>query len=158
MSKTREKLESIESSVDAEAILNATSNSVLQNEKKFGSSLAKVMSALQSLLDEIGVGFEDIRDLNGEEQGWIDAAIKKLEAAKKELAKVELYLIHAKYDDIIVLLKDDDVYPEMWPEKIRERVETQRRLMRRGIPSRKQKEPENIPQETPESPQDTIPV
>ncbi|NQX91435.1 MAG: hypothetical protein HRT74_04740 [Flavobacteriales bacterium] len=89
MNKTRDQLESIQSAVDAEAILNATSDSVLQNEKKFGSSLAKVMSALQSLLDEIGVGFEDIRDLNGEEQGWIDAAIARLEQAKKELSENE---------------------------------------------------------------------
>jgi len=45
--------------------------------------------------------------------------------------KAELYLIHAKFDDIIILLKDDDVYPENWPKKIQERVLTQRRLMRR---------------------------
>jgi len=45
--------------------------------------------------------------------------------------KAELYLIHAKYDDIIILLKDEDVYPEKWPEKIQQRVLTQRRLLRR---------------------------
>ena len=45
--------------------------------------------------------------------------------------KAELYLIHAKYDDIIILLKDDNVYPENWSDKIQERVITQRRLMRR---------------------------
>ncbi len=89
MSKTKEQLENIESAVDADAIVNATSDSVLQNEKKFGSNLAKVMSALQNLLDEIGVGFEDIRDLNSEEQGWIDKAQRALEAAKKELADKE---------------------------------------------------------------------
>ncbi|MEM7163603.1 MAG: hypothetical protein AAF487_14325 [Bacteroidota bacterium] len=89
MSKTKEQLENIESAVDADAIVNATSDSVLQNEKKFGSNLAKVMSALQNLLDEIGVGFEDIRDLNAEEQGWIDKAQRALDAAKEELARKE---------------------------------------------------------------------
>ncbi len=53
--------------------------------------------------------------------------------------KAELYLIHAKYDDIVILLKDDDVYPEKWPDKIKERIITQRKLMRRDT---KQKEPE----------------
>lgn len=89
MTKTKEQLEKIESAVDAEAIINATTDSVLQNEKKFGSNLAKVMSALQNLLDEIGVGFEDIRDLNSEEQGWIDRAMEALEDAKKELEQKE---------------------------------------------------------------------
>ncbi|NND78006.1 MAG: hypothetical protein HKN39_07460 [Flavobacteriales bacterium] len=89
MSKTKEQLEKIESAVDAEAIINATTDSVLQNEKKFGSNLAKVMSALQNLLDEIGVGFEDIRDLNDEEQGWIDKAQRALDAAKEELEQKE---------------------------------------------------------------------
>ena len=89
MSKTKAQLEKIESAVDAEAIINATTDSVLQNEKKFGSNLAKVMSALQNLLDEIGIGFEDIRDLNGEEQGWIDKAQKALDAARKELEQKE---------------------------------------------------------------------
>jgi len=87
--KTREQLENIESAVDAEAIVNATSDSVLQNEKKFGSNLANVMSALQSLLDEIGVGFEDIRDLNDLEQGWIDKAKNALEQAENLLKEKE---------------------------------------------------------------------
>ncbi|MEO0404754.1 MAG: hypothetical protein AAF193_07785, partial [Bacteroidota bacterium] len=60
-------------------------------------------------------------------------------SGKSTSTKAELYLIHAKYDDIIVLLKDDDVYPENWSERIKERVSTQRRLMRRGIPGSKEK-------------------
>ena len=89
INKTKEQLENVTSGVDAEAIVNATSDSVLQNEKKFGSNLANVMSALQNLLDEIGVGFEDIRDLNGEEQGWIDKAQKLLDDAGIDLKAKE---------------------------------------------------------------------
>ncbi len=89
INKTKQQLENIESAVDAEAIVNATSDSVLQNEKKFGSNLANVMSALQNLLDEIGVGFEDIRDLDNEEQGWIDKANRLLAAAQAELGEKE---------------------------------------------------------------------
>ncbi|NND78001.1 MAG: hypothetical protein HKN39_07435 [Flavobacteriales bacterium] len=47
--------------------------------------------------------------------------------------KAELYLIHAKYDDIIILLKGEDVYPERWLPKIQQRVITQRKLMRRDM-------------------------
>ncbi|MFK7756919.1 MAG: hypothetical protein AB8B53_08325 [Flavobacteriales bacterium] len=89
INKTKQQLENIESAVDAEAIVNATSDSVLQNEKKFGSNLANVMSALQNLLDEIGLGFEGIRDLDEKEQGWIDKAKRALEAAERELAEKE---------------------------------------------------------------------
>ncbi|MFK7756914.1 MAG: hypothetical protein AB8B53_08300 [Flavobacteriales bacterium] len=53
--------------------------------------------------------------------------------------KAELYLIHAKYDDIVILLKDDDVYPERWKDRIKERILTQRKLMRRDV-SREEEE------------------
>ena len=55
----------------------------------------------------------------------------KGESGESTSTKAELYLIHAKYDDIVILLKDEDVYPENWLPKIRQRILTQRKLMRR---------------------------
>jgi len=62
----------------------------------------------------------------------------KGDATESTSTKAELYLIHAKYDDIVILLKDDNVYPEKWDQLIRDRILTQRKLMRRDTKKEEQ--------------------
>lgn len=78
----------------------------------------------------------------------------KGESRESTSTKAELYLIHAKYDDIVILLKDEDVYPENWLPLIKKRILTQRKLMRRDT----SREEEELQIQIPELDADSVPM